>query len=63
MECREHAHSWTTRTSDLIHPCQLSAANSLEYLVEQQRHARNLAARSTEWMSWNHRETIERVRV
>jgi hypothetical protein len=36
----------------LIHPCQLSAANSLDYLVERQRHARNLAARSTEWMSW-----------
>ena len=36
----------------LIHPCQLSAANSLDYLIEQKRLARNLAARPPEWVPW-----------
>ena len=44
----------------LIHTCQLCGANSFDYLVELQRHARELAARPAEWMPWNYRETLAR---
>jgi hypothetical protein len=44
----------------LIHTCQLCGANSFDYLVELQRHARELAACPTEWMPWNYRETLGR---
>ena len=47
----------------LIHPYQLCAANSFDYLVEQQRHARNPAARPTEWMPWNYCETSKRAKI
>lgn len=42
----------------LIHTCQLCGANSFDYLVELQRHARELAACPAEWMPWNYRETL-----
>jgi hypothetical protein len=45
----------------LIHTCQLCGANSFDYLIELQRHVRELAARPAEWMPWNYRETIERA--
>ena len=35
----------------LIHTCQLCCANSFDYLVELQRHARELAVNPAEWMS------------
>ncbi|MGC9293375.1 MAG: IS66 family transposase, partial [Acidobacteriaceae bacterium] len=38
----------------LIHTCQLCGANSFDYLVEMQRHARELAACPAEWMPWNY---------
>jgi len=44
----------------LIHTCQLCGANSFDYLVELQRHAKELAARPAEWMPWNYRETLAR---
>jgi hypothetical protein len=44
----------------LIHTCQLCGVNSFDYLVELQRHARELAACPTEWMPWNYRETLAR---
>jgi transposase len=44
----------------LIHTCQLCGANSFDYLVELQRHARELAASPAEWMPWNYRETLAR---
>ena len=47
----------------LIHPSPLSAANSLDYLLEQKRLERNLAARPPEWVPWNYRETIKRARI
>jgi hypothetical protein len=47
----------------LIHPRQLRAANSLAYLVEQQRLAQHLAARPEEWVPWSYRETIKRAKV
>jgi transposase len=44
----------------LIHTCQLCGANSFDYLIELQRHTQELAARPTEWMPWNYRETLAR---
>lgn len=37
----------------LIHTCPLCDANSVDYLVELQRHAREPAARPIEWMPWS----------
>jgi transposase len=45
----------------LIHTCQLCGANSFVYLVELQRHARELAASPADWMPWNYRETLARI--
>jgi transposase len=45
----------------LIHTCQLCGVNSFDYLVELQRHAKELAARPAEWMPWNYRETLARA--
>jgi hypothetical protein len=42
----------------LIHTCQLSGANSFEYLRELQRHVRDLAASPAEWMPWNYHERL-----
>jgi hypothetical protein len=42
----------------LIHTCQLSGANSFDYLTELQRHARELATHPADWMPWNYRETL-----
>lgn len=42
----------------LIHTCQLCDANSLEYLIELQRHAQELAAHPAEWMPWNYRDAL-----
>jgi transposase len=44
----------------LIHTCQLCGANSFDYLVELQRHAKEQAACPTEWMPWNYCETLAR---
>jgi transposase len=42
----------------LIHTCQLCEANSFEYLIELQRHAKELAANPTAWMPWNYQDTL-----
>jgi transposase len=34
----------------LIHTCQLCDVNSLDYLIELQRHAQDLTTRPAEWM-------------
>jgi hypothetical protein len=47
----------------LIHACQLCEANSLDYLIELQRHTQDLTARPAECMPWNYRETLARVEV
>ncbi len=47
----------------LIHTCQLCGANPFDYLTELQRHASDLALRPHEWMPWNYRETLERLRA
>ena len=45
----------------LIHTCELNGANPLDYLTELQRHSAELAARPSEWMPWNYRETLARL--
>jgi transposase len=45
----------------LIHTCQLCGANSFEYLIELQRHVRELALNPAEWAPWNYRETLART--
>jgi hypothetical protein len=45
----------------LIHTCQLCGANSFDYLIQLQRHARELAACPSEWMPWNYRDTLSRT--
>jgi transposase len=47
----------------LIHTCQLCDVNSLDYLIELQRHAQDLTTRPAEWMPWNYRETSGRAGV
>ena len=47
----------------LIHTCQLCGVNSFDYLVQLQRHARELVARPSKWMPWNYRETLARAGV
>ncbi len=47
----------------LIHTAKLAGANSFDYLIKLQRHARELAANPVEWMPWNYRETLERAGV
>ena len=43
----------------LIHTCQLCGVNSFDYLVELQRHARELAACPAEWIPWNYRQSYD----
>jgi transposase len=45
----------------LIYTCQLCCANSFDYLIEVQRHARELAVCPSEWMPWNYRDTLART--
>ena len=47
----------------LIHTCQLCGVNSFDYLVQLQRHARELVARPSGWMPWNYRKTLAQVEV
>jgi len=42
----------------LIHTCQLCDANSFQYLIELQRHARELAVNPAGWMPWNYRDAL-----
>ena len=42
----------------LIHTAELSGANTFDYLVELQRHAKELKENPSEWMPWNYQETL-----
>jgi transposase len=42
----------------LIHTCELCGVNPFEYLTALQRHADAVEARPTDWMPWNHRDTL-----
>jgi len=43
----------------LIHTCELNGVNPFDYLTELQRHSLDLAARPSEWMPWNYRESLQ----
>jgi hypothetical protein len=47
----------------LIHTCQLCGANSFDYLIQLQRHSRELADCPAEWMPWNYQQTLTRTEV
>jgi len=46
----------------LIHTCELNDADPFDYLVELQRHAEEAAKSPENWMPWNYRETLDRLR-
>jgi len=46
----------------LIHTCELCGANPFDYLTELDRHAAELSVNPRDWMPWNYRETLERMR-
>jgi transposase len=45
----------------LIHSCELSGANPLDYLTELQRHVAELKSKPSDWMPWNYRGTLQRA--
>jgi len=47
----------------LIHTCELSGANPLDYLTQLQQHADELAHNPTQWMPWNYRATLEAATI
>lgn len=44
----------------LIHTCELNGANPFHYLIELQKHERELAAAPADWMPWNYLTTLQR---
>ena len=46
----------------LVYSCQLEGVEPFDYLNELQRHAEELAANPQDWMPWNYRETLARLR-
>jgi transposase len=47
----------------LIYTCERCGADSVDYLVELQKHATELVQHPEAWMPWNYRETLERGRA
>jgi hypothetical protein len=47
----------------LIYTCHLNGADPFDYLTELQRHCEELEANPQEWMPWNYRETLARIRA
>jgi transposase len=41
----------------LIYTCQLSGADTFDYLTQLQKHAEDLVRRPSDWMPWNYRQT------
>jgi hypothetical protein len=48
--------------TSLIYTCQLSGVDPFHYLTEIQKHAAELAANPRDWMPWNYRATLARLR-
>ena len=46
----------------LINTCRLSGEDPFHYLTELQLHHKELAANPAEWMPWNYRETLARIK-
>lgn len=43
----------------LIHTCRLNDVNPFDYLIELQKHLKELACNPKDWMPWNYRDTLE----
>jgi hypothetical protein len=70
FECKGQLYCPTRSPSNKYHPDQRfrttksSQIRSLTgYLIQLQRHARQLAANPIEWMPWNYRERLARAEV
>jgi hypothetical protein len=48
--------------TSLIYTCQLSGVDPFHYLTELQKHAAELAANPRDWMPWNYKDAISRLR-
>jgi transposase len=48
--------------TSLIYTCQLQGVDPFDYLNELQRHSEELAANPGEWMPWNYKATLGRLR-
>jgi len=46
----------------LIHTCELSGVDPFGYLTELQKHTQDVSHNPKDWMPWNYRETLERIR-
>ncbi len=46
----------------LIHTCRLAGEDPFHYLTELQVHHKELAANPKDWMPWNYRATLERLK-
>src|SRR3984885_11196305 len=46
----------------LIHTCELNGVNSFHYLIELQRHSTEVKHAPADWMPWNYRETLLRMK-
>jgi hypothetical protein len=46
----------------LIHTCRLAGEDPFHYLTELQLHHKELAAKPKEWMPWNYRATLDRLK-
>ena len=45
----------------LIHTCELTGTNPIDYLTKLLRHSEELKRSPSEWMPWNYRETLTRL--
>jgi hypothetical protein len=46
----------------LIHTCRLNGEDPFHYLTELQLHHKELAASPKDWMPWNYRDTLARIK-
>ena len=46
----------------LIHTCELGGSNPFDYLTEIERHVDDVGMNPQNWLPWNYRETLERMR-
>ena len=46
----------------LIYTCELHGADPFDYLTELQRNSEELAQNPKEWMPWNYKATLARIR-
>jgi transposase len=46
----------------LIYTCQLNRTNPFDYLTELQRHEGELPSHPQDWMPWNYRQTLDRIK-